>query len=344
MATLSDELQDLVLEFCTVKDIHSLLKRAEGHPHVRLTAPNLATLVNRNLRDAIEGNAVPIDSVYDLVRDAEENGHQDIFYYQPASRTVVNVPLADVGARLFGTNWAARMKFPRFELKPNKFVYADLRQWNPKKPLDWALKLYGQQFFEEQEGGDERIDENTIKRTFVLRPKRLVLLVRWNSPDLLEIRVPQTSSKQRMKQWVDQAWEMASRVFRSDEFTMWNLDPARRRLVNEQGRHSKMYRFSHSRLEDEDHNVISVSSAHTERSLAPTTPVVKSMQALVRPGVGECRYLRVTWLPAGDLPEQELVTYLGDREANGVGIGRRCSAREIDYVTEQLREFGKPAA
>ncbi len=341
---MSKELQELVLEFCTISDIHSLLKTAEEHKSVKLTAPNIATLVNKNLRDAIEGNAISLDRVHDLIREAEENGHQDIFFYQPASKAAKNVPFEEVGNHLWGKGWQAAMKFPRYELKANKFTFADLRQSSPnKKPMDWTLKIYGQQFFEEQEGGDEKIDEHTVRRTFILKPKRLVLVLRWNSPDLLEVRIPQTSSKQRMNGWLDQAWEMASLIFRSDEFERWNLDPARRRLVNEQGQHEKVYRFSHSRMEDEAHNMISVASAHTERSLDASTPVVKSMQALVKPGVGECRYLRVTWLPIKDeVPEQELVSYLGDREVNGVGIGRRCSAREIDYVTDRLREFSKP--
>jgi hypothetical protein len=343
VAVLSQELRDLVLEFCTIKDIHSLLKAAEGHDSVRLTAPNLTTLVDKNLQDAIKGNAVALDSVFSLVREAEENGHQDIFYYEAAASEVRNVAIAAVGKRLWGDGWVEKMKFPRFKLKENDFVYADLRQWNPKKPLDWVLKIYGQQFFEEQEGGDEKIDEHTVRRTFVMRPRRIVLVLRWNSPDLLEIRIPQTSAKQRMKSWLDQAWEMVTPVFNSSNFTVWNLDTARRRLITEQGQHTKVYRFSHSRLEDEGHNMISVASAHTERSLEASTPVVKSMQALVKPGVGECRYLRVTWLHSEgkDLPEQDLVSYLGDREVNGVGIGRRCSAREIDYVTQQLREFSK---
>jgi hypothetical protein len=139
VAVLSKELQDLVLEFCTINDIHSLLKTAEGHDAVRLTARNFATLVDKNLRDAIEGNAIHLGLVYDLVREAEENGHQDIFFYRTASKDVKNIPIIEVGNRLWGRGWAEKMKFPRFELKPNDFTYADLRQWNPKKPLDWVF-------------------------------------------------------------------------------------------------------------------------------------------------------------------------------------------------------------
>lgn len=344
MAGYPQALFDAAIEFCTIKDIHALLKTAEGTEGVRLTAPNLPTLVNKNLRDAIDAGAVSVAKVYDLIREAEENGHQHIYYYQAVSKHVKNLSISTVATRLWGSGWTEKMKFPRFDLKPDNFLYADLRQWNPtKKPLDWVLKIYGQQFFEEQVGGDERIDETTVRRTFILQPKRLVLLIRWNSPDLLEIRVPQSTSKQRVKRWLDQAWEMISKVFRSDEFAEWDLDSARRELIGRQGEFAKVYRFSHSRLEDEDHNVIAISSAHTEKSLEASTPVVKSMQALVKPGVGECRYLRVTWLPiADDVPTEELVSYLGDRHVNEIGIGRGCSAREIDYVTEQLRYFGKP--
>jgi hypothetical protein len=344
VALYSDDLFRAAVEFCTIKDIHTLLKAAEGTKGVKLTAKTHAELVNKNLRDAIEANAVSVEAVYDLIRDAEENGHQHIFYYQAASKDVVNLSVPVVGGRLWGTGGAKKMNFPRFELKENGFTYADLRQWNPdRKPLDWVLKIYGQQFFEEQQGGDERIDEHTVKRTYVMQPRRLVLLLRWNSPDLLEIRIPQSTSRQRVSRWLDVAWEMVAKVFRSDEFKPWDLSDARRALVNGQAKFAKVYRFSHSRLEDGDHNMISISSAHTERSLEASTQVVKSMKDLVKPGIGECRYLRVTWLPNKDeVPAEELVSYLGDREVSEIGIGRRCSAREIDYVTEQLRDFSRP--
>jgi hypothetical protein len=336
---------ETALEFCTIKDIHALLSAAKESGHeVKLTAPTLAALVNENLRAAIDAKGVSVEAVYDLIREAEENGRQHIYYYRPAAKDFANVPISEVGTRLWGPNWAETMHFPRFELKENGFTYADLRQWNPhKKPLDWALKVYGQQLFEEQEGDDERIDERTIKRTYILQPRRLVLLLRWNSPDLLEIRVPQSTSRKHVKQWLDQAWVMAAKVFRSDNFTPWDLNGARRALVNQQAKFAKIYRFSHSRLEDDDHNMISISSAHTEQSLEASTPIVKSMQDLVKPGIGECRYLRVTWLPTKDgVPAEELVSYLGDQEVNEIGIGRRCSAPEIDYVTEQLQYFSKP--
>lgn len=348
MAVFTKELRDAVLELCTIKDIYGLLEAARDHPSVRLTAPNIATLVDKNLADALEGNAVSLTDVYDLVREAEENGHQEIFYYQSRSKAVENIPLEEVGRRIWGDNWADVAQFPRFELEPNGFRYADLRHWNPKrKPRDWVLKIYGQQFFEKQEeGSEEQLAEHRVRRTFVLEPRRLVLLLRWNSPDLLEVRIPQTASRPRAKAWLDQAWDMASRVFLPSEFEAWDLDSARRQLVNRQGDSETLYRFSHSRLEDGDHNVISVASAHTERSLTSSAPIVQSIKALVTPGVGECKYLRVTWLPGeGEgAPRQDLVTFLGDRQTNCVGIGRRCAAHEIDYVTDQLREFSKAAS
>lgn len=343
MSGYSAELRELLQEFCTIGDIHSLLKTAEGNGAVKLTAPNKTTMIEKNLREALEAKALSIDHVHDLIRDAEENGHQDIFYYQPASKAVKNLPITDVGKRLWGKDWEEKMKFPTFKLALNKFTYADLRPWNPtKKPLDWVLKIYGQQMFEEQSGGDEKIDEQTILRTFILQPRRLVLVVRWNSPDVLEIRVPQSSSKQRVHGWLDQAWEMAQPVFGSDEFTPWDLCGARRAIVTSQSDNEKLYRFSHSRLEDTEHNMISYSAAHADRSLGASSSVVKSMQGMVKPGVTECKYLRVTWIPdVNGMPADELVSYLGDRAVNQMGIGRRCSRREIDYVTEQLRSFSK---
>ena len=340
-------LYSLVEELCTAKQVHALLKRFEDRPSVKLTAENRSALIKKNLRDAVDAKSIPLQDVYELVRESEENGRQHIFYYQPASKDVRNIPFETVGARLFGREWKAKTASPVFALEENKFNFSDFRQWNAaRKPLDWCLKIYGLQFIEEeQKSQEEKIDERTVKRTFVSRPVRLVLFVRWNSPDLLEIRIPQSSSRKKVKEWLDQAWSMLAPAFRSDEFRAWNLDSARRSLILGQSKSAKRYRFSHSTVEDAEHNHIAISAAHTERSLDANTPICKSLQAMTKEGVGECRFLRITWLKGaeGETPASDLVSYLGEAAENDVSIGRQCSAGEIDFVTDQLREFSKPA-
>lgn len=334
----SNDIFSLLDEYCTKEQIHALLKPFGDHDKVRLTG-NKPEMINVHLRNALDAGVFPVDRVYDLIREGEENGHQFIYYYEPAT-SKVKLSLDEVGARLFGTNWQAKMKFPRFELKPEEFLYADLRQWDTRrKPHDWALKIYGQQLLERQ-SDEERIDERTVRRTYVLEPHRLVILVRWNNPNVLEIRVPShAESKKRARQWLDTAWTMIKRVFTPDNFKPWDLCPARANLVSApKEKYAEVFKFSHSRLEDEDHNVVSYSAAHTDRDLRSSTNVVNSMKGIG----GQCKYLRVTWLPTKDeVITKELVTSLGSYEVNELLIGRQCTAQEVEYVTNQLRDFGR---
>lgn len=338
--TYSEELLKLVEEFCTIEDIHGLLKDFEGHKAVKLTAPNKPILVNKNLRDALDARALPVERLYALVQEAEENGRQHIFYYVPASKDAGKVSLDDVGVRLWGRDWREARTFPVFDLVPNGFVFSDLRVWDQRrKPRDWILKIYGEELIEEQSGGDERLDERTIRRTYVLQQKRLVCCVRWNSPGILEVRIPEADSRRRLKRWLDQVWEMIKPVFGYDEFYPWNLTPARCALITKHKENEKLYRFSHSRLEDEEHNTVSYSSAHPDRDLAASAYMGESIRRLVKGGNAHCTHLRVTWLASDPVPISDLVSYLGDREVNEIVVRRRGTAREIEYVTDQLRAF-----
>lgn len=142
MASLkTEELFRLVDRFCTFDQIKNLLRTAQGNENVRLSAPTKDALVQTNLRNALESHAISIDRVYDLVRDAEENGNQHIFYFEVSKKLVQRVTLDAVGSTLWGSDWRAKKKFPVFDLVESKFVYADFRLWNPdKKPGDWVLK------------------------------------------------------------------------------------------------------------------------------------------------------------------------------------------------------------
>ena len=75
-----EDLLKLIQQHCTGEQITALLRQSKGNEGVRVSAENKDQLVQRNLRDALDAHAINIDRVYDLLRDAEENGNHHTFY------------------------------------------------------------------------------------------------------------------------------------------------------------------------------------------------------------------------------------------------------------------------
>src|ERR1700722_14942543 len=103
----TEDLAKLVNDWCAVEQIAQLLRDAKDKSdEVRVTAPKKETLIEENLRTAVESGAVPLDKVYNLIREAEENGNQHIFYYR---KTGDPGSMNEVATRLWGPNWLTKM-------------------------------------------------------------------------------------------------------------------------------------------------------------------------------------------------------------------------------------------
>jgi hypothetical protein len=201
MTTKADELDDaltLAEALCTSDQIKELLRTRKGDKNVRLSAESKEDLVHRNLREAISAKAIDIREVFDLIRLAEENGNQHIFYYRPRTKHLADSLTHELIARqLWGPAWEKQVsQFPSLRLKPNDYRYADFRVFT-KKPKDWILKIYGQNVIARFTGKTEQRG-SSLWREYTEEPLRIVLSARWNSPDLLEIRVQRDESRRRV--------------------------------------------------------------------------------------------------------------------------------------------------
>jgi hypothetical protein len=337
-----ESLAKLVYEWCTVEQLAALLRMAKyTREEVRVSATTKELLIEKNLREAVETEAVSLESVYDLIREAEENGSQHIFYYK---RAPGHAPLSldALGSKLWGADWKEKMGFPRTEPVKEEFIFADLHPWNAHlKPHDWVLKIYGHEFTERPTGVVEEVSENRFKREFIREERKLVVVVRWNNtPGILELRIPQTESKKRTKAWLEATWLMIADACRPHEYEKWTLKKQRKRIIDEEQQNQKLYRCGNTRVLDGDHNVATFECHDPQGHLFASKPLAESVEKLV--GSGECTHLRVTWLPGkNDEPSKELNTLLGHTESNEIVIAGQCSSRDVDYVTDKLRHFGR---
>lgn len=336
----TEELAKLVSVWCSVEQIAQLLRGAKDRSdEVRVSAPKKEVLIDKNLRQAVESGAVPIDKVYDLVREAEENGSQHIFYYRRSAE--VDLSMGEIGSQLWGAKWAEKMEFPRIDLVENEFIFADFHAWNAElKPNDWVIKIYGHEYVDRPTEKIEELGDNRFTREFYREARRIVIVIRWNNPGILEVRIPQTDSKKRVKRWLERAWLMINPALSHKAFSPWNLKKARRQMIGEQNKNGNIYRFSTTRVVDGDHNVASFEGYDPQVPLFDSQGVADSVKILLNEG--ECTNLYATWLTGKNpYPSRELNTLIGHNEPNEIVISGYCSARDVDYVTDQLRHFNR---
>jgi hypothetical protein len=336
---LSKDLRKLVNDWCAVEQIAQLLRDAKDtSEEVRVSASKKDILIEENLRKAVESGAVPLDKIYNLIREAEENGNQHIFYYR---RTGQPGSMDEIATRLWGAQWEKKMDLPRADLVENDFIFADLHPWNAAlKPLDWVLKIYGHEYVKKYTDVIKSIGSHRFTHEFYEEETRLVIVVRWNNPGILEVRIPEAGSKKRIKDFLQKTWLMIAPACPPTQYAAWNLTKARGRIINEQEKHPKVYRLNHTRVEDEDHNVGTFECRDPQGHLFTKQRVVDSVQKLI--DEGECTNLNVRWLTGNNPnPSRELNTRVGHNETNEIVIGGYCQSKDVDYVTDQLRYFSK---
>jgi hypothetical protein len=339
-----DELEEaltLVEALSTSEQIKELLRKRKGEPNVRLSAESKADLVHHNLKEAVTAKAISINDVFDLIRLAEENGDQHIFYYRVTSKAVAEVlNYQSVARQLWGATWEKQVaKFPSIRLRPNNYTYGDFRALT-KKPRDWILKVYGQNTITRFTGKTEERG-NSIWREFVDEPLRVVLLARWNSPDILEIRVQRNESKKRVEEWKQKIWDMLSPAVAPVQFKEWVLTSQMQRIILEHSKNHKIYTFRDASIEDMGVNA-TFQAGSDEGDLFASQRSIEAIEGYIK-SESDCRGLTVTWLASenGREPIQQIRTLLAAKAPNEMIVPGHCYPEDIDYVTDQLRKFGK---
>ncbi len=270
------QLLKLIFEHCTADQVKELLRPALGNKNVKISAATKEDLIAKNLREALDSHSIDVKKVYDLLRESEENGPQHIFYLRCPSKDVAQLLTFDyVYKQLLGDT---PIGHPRLDIKQNDYIIADVRPWTEKKPLDWAVKIYGHEMREEPTGEIIRESSSRILKVFEQREYRYVLMARWNAPDLLELRVPRDSSIQRIDHWRKILEDRLKTVVPFDRFKPWVLKGISKTLFDEQAKNKKKYRLGDAQLEDADHNYVTFQSYVPESDLFGTPATQSAAQ------------------------------------------------------------------
>ncbi len=340
------ELEDalsLIKNLCTAQQIQDLLRTRKGQENVRITAENKDELVDRNLRQAVESGAIEIEKVFDLIRSSEENGNQHIFYYKPKSRAIADaLTFESIAKQLWRANWKETVdNFPAIRLKPNDYQYSDFRQ-HATKPKDWILKIYGHTVLTRFTGKIEHRGDNIFWKEYVEEPLRIVLLARWNSVGLLEVRVQRNESRRRINEWQTRVWDMLKPALVRAQFDPWLLSKSMAQLIEKQVENNKVYSFRDASVVDTAAGVhVSFEAVLDDGNLFASLETRDSLQKYLN-AKSDCNGLTVTWMKQSNgKPQREMRTLLAARERHEMIALAHCSGEDLDYVTDQLRRFNK---
>ena len=346
-----DETLALVEDLATTEQIQDLLRtRRES---VRITGENKEQIVHRNLREALENRAIDIERVFDLIRDAEENGNEHIFFYKVKSRAIADaLAFEKIAPRMFGPNWEKRLEddFPQIKLKPEGFKISDFRRLG-KKPNDWILKIYGQTTIEKSTTEEEPEGTTALWRKFTYESLRIVLSARWNSPDLLQIRVQRDTSRRRVEGWHNVVWETLNPHIVRRQFDSWALSKTMANVVKKQAANKHLYKFRGARVADGAGSYAIFETETETGNLFATSEMTLSVESLAKKHDPEG--LVVTWFPQkNDFPAKDMRTFLGIQQSesmrkfvgelsNEIIVPAHCRAEDVDYVVAQLRSFSR---
>jgi hypothetical protein len=336
----------LVKELCTVEQIQNLLRTRKGQDNVRISAETKDDLVDRNLREAVEARVIDVQSVFDLIRAGEENGNQHIFCYRPKSSSIANaLTFESVAAQLWKKDWEQIVgSFPAIRLKPNDYQFSDFRP-HPTKPKDWILKIYGHTVITRATGKIDERPDGSFWKEFVEDPLRIILLARWNYPDLLEIKVQRNESRRRVVEWHNKVWEMLNPALVKGQFNLWELSKPMAQLITNYAGNEKLYSFRDASVVDLIGGVnATFQTVSDEGSLFESLETRQSIQGYLKANK-ECSGLTVTWFPQpSGKPQKAIRTLLAAKDSHEMVVLGHCSAEDLDYVADQLRRFSKRAS
>lgn len=342
MPALEKEYYDLVDSLCTVEQVKDVLReyKADYGTDVRVTAPDKATLIASNLANAVDAGIVPAHRVFELIRSSEENGNQHVFYFKAGTDSIrarLRRGRDVIAPHLWGEQWETTTGFPKPNLVPNEYVWADFRPGKQGRGMDWVAKLYGHESVERFTGEIEE-QGRYIYRQYEVVDERVVCVARWNDPDLLELRVPRATSKKLISRRLRTLTEALAPAIDAADIVPWDLAAARKNLLRRQDQHRSVYDLGDTRLRDSAHGTALFHPYTEEEDLFTAIERHDAVELLLRQG--DCEQLTVRWLPRG--PVQEMVrAVIGALAPNEVNILPQTSPEVVDYVTDQLRSFNR---
>ncbi|MCA9112110.1 MAG: hypothetical protein KDA52_19305 [Planctomycetaceae bacterium] len=341
MSRVSTDLYELIEIHSTTEQIQNVLRDHKEHsPDIRISGARKEDVID-NLREAVKTNLIPIEALYELLCESEENGDQHIFFFTPKTKKLgqkYSDP-DDVANALWGDQREETQKFPRLGLKPDTHTWADFRR--PKVgqyQSGWIGKIYGHEYYRQKRS--EKITDNRITVVYDLLERRSVSIARWNEANILELRVPRVgaTSRSKIESQLELLWSFLEPAFPQSDFQPLDLTDRFRLMLQEQNENREVYNLSDVHLTDSGSGVARISARSSGECLSDAPERLTAIDTYLSNG-GLCRGLSIYWLPDsaskvfGDKP---LRVVAAPQQPNEIIVPSITTRLGIDYVINQL--------
>jgi hypothetical protein len=335
---------------CTQPQIAELLKKykdineiTKGEIRHSLSKQGLI----ENLQRVVSLNLIPKSEVYDLIQQSEENGEQHIYYYRPQGKTAeMCAEGTEIANALFGESWGVDY-FPQFERRTEKLKWADFRLGFDGKGKDWVAKLYGHERILRLQKR-EKVDITATGYREILdyeaEDYNTVLVVRWNHPRLLEVRIDQTGMQKAgtAESRLESVWEEINKAIPQSDCTPWDLRKAiTYMLVNRTDNH-EVYDLGTVRLLDASHGGVQFDPFKPTESIDGDAGRTAALNDLLKSKAQGTR-AAITWKTNEECKElnKSLLTIVTGEQFNCLVVSSKTSASVLDYVTNKLRKYSQ---
>lgn len=193
------ELFELLDQFCSNVQLSHLIRLYRPSEADFPVTGNRDELLSR-VRKLFNTRHIKREKLDRILERAEENGRQHIFLYEAAddrARAALN-DFEGMESVFLGGKTRESASLPKFQIHPNGVEIADFRQEaRPKTKYSfWTYKLYAGSERWEKVNSETKDDEKIV--TYRLKYKREVVLLKWHSFGLLEIRIPTGSATKQL--------------------------------------------------------------------------------------------------------------------------------------------------
>jgi hypothetical protein len=332
---------NLINNHCSIPQIQSVLRKYKdiNRKIIKIDGDNKESILG-NLKQGYEESIIPIDDLYDLIRESEENGHQYIYYYKikNSSHTKKYSNLKKITKDLFSSN-GANKNFPNLLHLPQNFTWVDLRFTNGDNN-GWTGKLYDKE--ERWKQISQKYLSNNLVKEYEKTIDRVVYVLKWLPSGLLELRISKTDSDsfKSRKSRLEAFWRKISPAIRKTEFEKWDLSNVRINLLEKRDNNSNIYILSGTKLKDLQKGVARFDPYLEDDDLFSAKARELAIDAYLNNN-GYCNSLIVSFKAdnSNRALDKNLRIIIGVYQTNEVLINSKIGSKEIDYVRKRLYEF-----
>ncbi|MGE6353971.1 hypothetical protein ACQKCJ_08835 [Flavobacterium sp. NPDC079362] len=337
-----------LLDSVNQSDIHEILKKykEDNKDDIKLTG-NKTFLIN-NLLDAVKGGIITEFDVQSLIKDSEEFGDQYIFFFKPIDNLVINKYNDGIKIADSIIHPSVRSRFPKLNLKPTSFEWADFRYPYRGISGSWLIKIYDKKVREIK--ADEKINSAIRERYVTYRTieSRLIYLVEWNDAKQLEIKISRTSFdstkslESSLKLIKKNIYNNGSGIDMHTEVTPLDLTSCINNILDNSVVNRKIYTLLNVTLLDAEFGKASIRCYDDQGTsdLLSDDSRKKAIEAY-KEGGGRADGIAVKFLADGSNGElkSDINVIIGKEAINKIIIPAKIKPQEYRYVKRKIAEF-----